>query len=78
MSLEKIEDALAIIGEHCEHYTLIAVLPEYPAEVQLRYSSPFIVEGLVTEAQRLLAEEYNLDTEIEYVWDEEEDDEEDL
>ncbi len=78
MSLEKIEDALAIIGEHCEHYTLIAVLPEYPAEVQLRYSSPFIVEGLTTEAQRLLEQEYSFDTEIEYVWEDDEDEEEEL
>ena len=74
MSLENIEDALAIIGEHCEHYMLVCVLPEYPDEVQFNHSSPFVVEGLCTEAQRLVAEEYNVDTEVEYIWDDEEED----
>lgn len=80
MSLEKIEDALAIISEHCEHYTLIAVLPEYPEEVQLRHSSPFVVEGLTTEANRLVTEQYSFESDVEYVWedDDEIDEEEDI
>mgnify|MGYP005745483795 CR=1 FL=1 len=75
MSIEKINDAVAILSEHCEHYMVIAVTGEDCDEVELQYSCPYIVEGLCTQANSQINCMYELDTDYEYASDEEEDDE---
>lgn len=75
MSLERIEDAKAILSEHCEHYVILAVLPDYPEEVQMHHSSPFTCDGLLKEAERLRKEYSELDYEYEVEWDDDDNDE---
>ena len=76
MSIEKINDAVAIISEHCEHYMVVTVGGKDGDEVELKYSCPYIVEGLCTQANNQINCMYELDTEYEYASDDEEEGEE--
>ena len=77
MSIEKIQDAVALLQEHCDHFIIVAVSPDYPEEVQMTSSSKWCVDGLLGAAQRQQDIVNEIDSEYEIVWDEEESEEED-
>ena len=77
MSIEKIEDAVSLLQEHCEHFLVIAVSPDYPEEVQMTSSSKWCVDGLLGAAQRQQDYVNELDSEFEVVWDDDDESDED-
>lgn len=76
MSIEKINDAIAILSEHCEHYMVVTVGGKDCDEVEMKYSCPYIVEGLCTQAKNQIKCMYDPETDYEVVWDDEDDTEE--
>jgi hypothetical protein len=50
MSLEPIEQAVAVLGEHFRHYVVIASDDESPLAYDVRFSDPYAAAGLLNSA----------------------------
>lgn len=76
MSLDKIEQAQAILGEHCKHYVILAELPEYKDEVQIRTDSSITAMGLIYCAQIQNKDILDVDNKLEIEWIDDDDNDE--
>lgn len=52
MSLEPIEKAIAILGEHFRHYVVIASDDDTPLAYDVRFSDPYAASGLLSSATK--------------------------
>jgi uncharacterized OB-fold protein len=75
MHLTPLEHASAILGEHMENYVIIAVSQDSPRTALICYDSKFAADGLLKHATNVVNQEIEVDSEVEFVWDEEEDEE---
>ena len=76
MSLEKIKQAQAILGEHCDHYVVVAILPEHKEELQIRTDNSTVAMGLLYCAQLQNKQILDVDNKLEFDWVEEDDNDE--
>lgn len=51
MSLEPIEQAIAVLGEHFRHYVVIASDDDNPLAYDVRFSDPYAASGLLQSAK---------------------------
>jgi len=58
------------------NYVIVAVPPDAPRQAYVVYDSKFAADGLLKHATNVINQEIEVDSEVEYVWDDEEDDEE--
>ena len=50
MNNNPIDDAKAILGEHCRNYVIIASMEEDPMSYDLRFSDPYAAQSLLKNA----------------------------
>jgi len=68
MSLEPIEQAVAILGEHFRNYVVIASDEDEPLAYDIRFSDPYAASGLLSAASNY-HEKYIGDGGVEEDWD---------
>ena len=76
MSLDKIKQAQAILGEHCEHYVIIGILPEHRDELQIVTDNSTVAMGMLYCASLQNKQLLDLDNNVEIEWVEEDDNDE--
>ena len=76
MSLEPIEQAISILGEHFRNYVIIASDEDKPLAYDIRFSDPYAADGLLRAATSY-HEKYIGDGGAEEDWDWAECDEDD-
>jgi len=76
MSLSKIKQASAILGEHCEHYVVIGMLPESKDELQIITDNSTVAMGMLYCASIQNKQLLDLDNNVEIEWVEDDDNDE--
>jgi len=76
MSLSKIKQAAAILGEHCEHYVVIGMLPESKDELQIITDNSTVAMGMLYCASIQNKQLLDLDNNVEIEWVEDDDNDE--
>jgi len=77
MSLESIEQAVAILGEHFRNYVVIASDEDEPLAYDIRFSDPYAASGLLRAASKY-HENYIGDGGVEEDWEWDECDDDDI
>ena len=78
MSNNPIQDAQAILGEHCRNYVIIASTDEDPMIYDLRFNDPYAAQSLLKNATRyhdvyVSGGATPMNEDDEWEWDDEED-----